>query len=106
MKQRLSSVQHAYLAGFIDGDGSIYVQAKPNAAYRYGFQITSYIVLFQSAKSKQHFVTLCALIGTGYMRERKDGILEYIINKQEAIRELLGGIRPYAVLKSKQIALM
>ena len=41
---------YAYLAGFLDGDGSIYVRAKPNLSYKYGFQIAPYIVFFQSKK--------------------------------------------------------
>ena len=106
MQKGLSSQQKAYLAGFIDGDGSIYVQAKQNTSYRYGFQIAPYIVLFQSAKDRINFQNLCSLIGIGYMRERKDGILEYIINRQEAILEILSAIGPHVILKRKQVSLM
>src|SRR3990172_13265327 len=106
MQKGLSSQQKAYLAGFIDGDGSIYVQAKQNTSYRYGFQIAPYIVLFQSAKDRINFQNLCSLIGIGYMRERKDGILEYIINRQEAILEILSAIGPHVILKLKQVSLM
>ena len=106
MLKGLSSTQVAYIAGFIDGDGSIYVQSKPNTSYRYGFQIAPYIVLFQSSKSKENFSKLCSLIGLGYMRERKDGILEYIVNKQDAVYSLIKKIAPYIMLKKKQIVLM
>ncbi len=40
----LTPTQAAYVAGFLDGDGSIFVRLKPNAAYRYGFQIAPYVV--------------------------------------------------------------
>ena len=76
MYKRISLTQRAYLAGFLDGDGSIYVRAKPNSSYRFGFQIAPYIILFQSAKDKKKFEKVCSLIDFGYMRERKDGILE------------------------------
>jgi len=46
---KLSSNQKAYLAGFLDGDGSIYVRAKPNQTYRFGYQIAPYIVFYQSS---------------------------------------------------------
>ena len=102
----LSLTQKAYLAGFLDGDGSIYVRLKPNPTYRYGFQIAPYIVLFQSRKGKVNFEKLCSLIGLGYLRDRKDGVLEYIINRKENLRLFLDAIEPYAVLKKKQVVLM
>ena len=40
------------------------------------------------------------------MRERKDGILEYTVNKIAEIRELLEAIYPYTILKKRQIELM
>ena len=102
----LSLTQKAYLAGFLDGDGSIYVRLKPNPTYRYGFQVAPYIVLFQSRKGKVNFEKLCSLIGLGYLRDRKDGVLEYIINRKENLRLFLDAIEPYAVLKKKQVVLM
>jgi hypothetical protein len=106
MVMLLSKVEKAYLAGFLDGDGSIYVRAKPNSDYRFGFQIAPYIILFQSAKGKENFQQLCKLIGFGYMRDRKDGVLEYTINKISDIRVFLTAIYPYTILKQKQIELM
>src|SRR3989344_3039326 len=106
MVKSLIPTEKAYIAGFLDGDGSIYVRAKPNSDYRFGFQIAPYIILFQSSKGKEKFEDLCKLIGFGYMRERKDGILEYTINKIADIKELLEVIYPYTILKRKQIELM
>ncbi|QQG43076.1 MAG: hypothetical protein HYW45_02610 [Candidatus Daviesbacteria bacterium] len=106
MVKLLSEVKKAYIAGFLDGDGSIYVRAKPNSDYRFGFQIAPYIILFQSSKEKEKFTELCKLIGFGYMRERKDGVLEYTINKIADIREFLKAIYPFSILKKRQIELM
>ncbi|MEK7465012.1 MAG: LAGLIDADG family homing endonuclease [Patescibacteria group bacterium] len=106
MLKRLTSVQKAYLAGFLDGDGSVYVRAKPNPTYRYGFQIAPYVVLFQSSKESDSFSELCKLIDVGHLRTRSDGILEYVISKAGEIREFLHCVAPYVVLKKRQIALM
>ena len=106
MIKLLSPTQLAYIAGFLDGDGSIYVRAKPNPTYRYGFQIAPYIVFFQSSKSKKDFAKITKLIGVGYTRERKDGILEYTINRIEYSKEFLEAIYPFVILKRKQTALM
>ena len=104
--QNLSSTQKAYLAGFLDGDGSIYVRLKPNTDYRYGFQIAPYIVLFQSKKELEKFKKICSLISLGYIRERKDGIIEYTIGRKEAIRAFLKMVQPYLIMKREQAALM
>jgi len=94
------------MAGFLDGDGSVYVRAKPNPTYRYGFQVALYIVLYQSKKSKKNFAKVCALIGYGNLRERNDGVLEYIINKIDDVQDFLQCIRPFVILKHKQVELM
>lgn len=104
--KKISSTQKAYLAGFLDGGGSIYVRLKPNADYRYGFQVAPYIVLFQSKKELGKFERVCSLIDIGYIRERKDGILEYTIGREEAIRSFLKMVGPYLIMKKEQAALM
>lgn len=102
----VSSIKRAYLAGFLDADGSIYVRLKPNQTYRYGFQVAPYIVFFQSSKARSRFEEVCSLIGIGSMRERKDGILEYTIGRKEAIEAFLKEISPYLILKKNQADLM
>ena len=102
---KLSLVQKSYIAGFLDADGSIYVQAKINKTYKYGYQIAPYVVLFQSKQDKG-FEQICRLIGAGYIRERKDGITEYIIGRLDEIVEFLKTIEPYVLLKKEQIQLM
>src|SRR3989338_1210706 len=100
MFKSLSSTQKSYLAGFLDGDGSIYVRLKPNSTYKYGFQVAPYIVFFQSKKDRANFEKICSLCGLGYIRERKDGILEYIINKKDSIRRFLIAVQPHVILKA------
>ena len=106
MLQSLSSIKKAYIAGFLDADGSIYVQAKPNHSYRYGFQIAPYIVFFQSQKDEEAFKEVCDLIGYGHLRRRKDGILEYIVSKIDDIKDFLKIISPFLIMKKNQAELM
>ena len=94
MLKKLSTTKKAYIAGFLDGDGSIYVRAKPNSTYRYGFQIAPYVVLFQSQKDQENFAKVCEPIGYGKTRVRKDGILEYSINKTMILKNFLNAYIP------------
>jgi len=69
MKKLISQTKRAYLAGFLDGDGSIYVQLKPNKTYKFGFQIAPYIVLFQSQKDQKNFEHLCSIINHSFAKK-------------------------------------
>ncbi len=106
MSQLISLTKRAYLAGFLDGDGSIYVRAKPNNSYKYGFQVAPYIVLFQSCKDKENFTKICSIANLGYLRERNDGILEYIIGKKDNIEKFISLVEPYVLMKKEQISLL
>jgi hypothetical protein len=46
------------------------------------------------------------MIGLGHLRERSDGILEYIVSKHDAVNVILKIIKPYTILKKEQVALM
>ena len=102
----ISSEQKSYLAGFLDGDGSIYVRLKPNSTYRFGFQMIAYVAFFQSGKHREEFEKVCELMPYGMIRVRKDGILEYTISKQEEITEFLLSIKDYLVMKKPQAELV
>ena len=100
-----SSKFSTYLAGFLDGDGSIYVRAKPNSSYKYGYQIAPTIAFFQSRKNEK-FPELCKRITYGTLRVRKDNIFEYTISKQGEIKNFLRSVLPHLVLKQEQAQLM
>jgi len=103
--KNLSSEKKSYLAGFLDGDGSIYVRLKPNSTYRFGYQMIAYVAFFQSVSHREEFERVCNLIPYGSMRVRKDGILEYTISRQEEIKEFLLDIKDYLVMKKPQAEL-
>ncbi len=46
------------------------------------------------------------LVGRGYIRKRKDGIIEYILGDIESIQYLLSNLKPHLRLKRKQADLM
>ena len=102
----LSKTKAAYLAGFLDGDGSIYVKLKPNKTYRYRFQVSINIVFFQSIKEEDSLKIIQKIVKRGYLRQRKDNIVEYIIGDEKSIVDFLELIEPFLILKKKQAKLM
>jgi intein-encoded DNA endonuclease-like protein len=103
---RFTPTERAYIAGFLDGDGSIYVQAKKNDTYRYGYQVAPAIVFFQSAKSEKLFTEFHEFLNLGLMRKRKDGVMEITVGRIAELLQLIEVVKPYTRLKRKQLELL
>jgi len=102
----MKETNKAFIAGFLDADGSIYVRLKPNKSYRFGFQIAPYIVFFQKQDKVRILEHIKNLLIVGYLRKRKDGIVEYTIGDVAGIKKVIKTVLPYIVLKKEQAELM
>lgn len=94
----------SYLAGFLDADGSIYIQLKKNETYKYKFQISPSVVFFQ--KNATVLELIHKKLAFGYLRRRKDGLTELIVGDRDSIEKLLLSVLPYLISKRKQADLM
>ena len=106
MCMKLSITKRAYIAGFLDGDGSVYVRIKPNNTYRFRYQVAPSIVFFQSEKMKEKFQEFQQLLGLGTMRRRKDGMLELTVSRIAELETLIEIVKPFVFLKKRQIELL
>lgn len=91
--------QKAYIAGFLDGDGSIMAQLVYRKDYKLGYQIRTSIVFYQKTKHRQFLDWLKAQLRHGYVRDRNDGMSEYTIVGLAEIKEVLELLYPYLRLK-------
>ena len=96
----------SYIAGFLDADGSIYVQLKQNSTYRYKFQIAPSVVFYQKKTEKVGLPEIQKKLGLGYIRYRNDGMVELVINDRKSINTLLIKTLPHLILKVDQARLM
>lgn len=104
--KKITNFQKAYIAGFLDGDGSVYIKLTKNDSYKYGYQIAPYIIFYQKDKYINFLEGLKSLLGVGYTRLRKDGVAEYIIGDEKSLIEFAKQILPFSKLKSKQLKLL
>jgi len=102
----LKEEQKAYIAGFLDGDGSIYVRLKPHKEHKYHYQIVPVISFSQSEKSREYLLELKDIIGKGYLRKRNDGMLEYVIGDLASLKEVTAELLPYLKLKKVRAMLL
>lgn len=99
---KLSEVDKAYIAGFLDGDGSINGQIARRKDYVFGFQVRVSITFFQ--KTSRHWIILWLhkKLGSGTVRKRSDGMSEYAIVGPQSVEVFLEHIQPYLKIKRRQ----
>lgn len=99
----IDSTELAYIAGFLDGDGSIFFQIISRPDYKLKFQIRSSIAFYQDTTNKEILEWLKEMFGAGYIRHRKTGIRDYTIVDSKEVKKILELLKPYVKLKKKQV---
>ena len=95
----------AYIAGFLDGDGSIFFQLIRKKDYRLGFQIRTTLAFYQKTENEQILLWLKQQFSSGYIRHRKTGISDYTIVEAREVRRILELLRPHVRLKQEHVRL-
>ena len=101
----MDSTTLAYIAGFLDGDGSIFFQIIPRKDYKQKFQIRSSIAFYQKTKYVFILDWLKDVFDCGYIRHRKTGISDYTIVESGNVLRILELLKPFVRLKKKQVEL-
>ena len=101
----MDSTKLAYIAGFLDGDGSIFFQIVPRKDYKLGFQIRSSVLFSQKTESVKILMWLKKIFKSGYIRNRKTGMSDYTIVEFKEVEKILLALQPYVKLKKKQLEL-
>jgi len=93
----------SYLAGFLDGDGSIHFQFVRQKEYRFGFYIRSSMSLTQSTSARWGLEILQDLIGGGYLRDRGTGMSDLVVTSRPLLYKTLIQVEPYVVFKKEHV---
>ena len=95
----------AYIAGFLDGDGSVFFQIVPRSDYRNRFEVRASIAFYQKTENVEILHWLKKQFGVGYIRHRKTGISDYTVVGHAEARRILQMLQPYVRLKKRQVVL-
>ncbi len=97
-----SKIHLAYIAGFLDGDGSLMLQVKKRSDTKVGVRFMATICLYQDTRHEKDLYWMRNIFGIGYISKRKDGISELRINGHKTILNILQKLKPFVRFKKIQ----
>ena len=103
---KANSTDFAYIAGFLDGDGSIMLQIHRRKAGKETFRVKTVICFYQDSRHIDKIEWIKGVLGCGYVYTRRDHITELRIEGFQRVFEVLSHLKPYLRFKKKQVDLM
>ncbi len=105
-RSSVTDTEHAYIAGFLDGDGSLMFQLKKRADSTRGVRFMATICLYQDSRHDAPLAWMKTRLKCGYVSKRNDGMTELRINGFSQVRETLEALQPHLRFKKKQTKLL
>ena len=100
MGSRLNNL--AYIAGFLDGDGSLMLQVKKRKDSKTGRRFMATICFYQDSRHDRPLKWIREVFSIGYISKRNDGMTELRINGFSQIRNILSDLLPFIRFKTIQ----
>jgi hypothetical protein len=97
-----SKTDLAYIAGFLDGDGSLMLQIKKRKDSTTGLRFMSTICFYQDTRHEKTLYWIRSILDIGYISKRNDGMTELRINGYKQVKRILTLLLPYIRFKQKQ----
>ncbi len=97
-----SEIDMAYIAGFLDGDGSLMLQLKRRKDVKSRTRFMATVCFYQDSRHAEPLIWIRKILGIGYIFNRNDGMTELRINGYETIAVILRKLLPYIKFKKAQ----
>lgn len=97
-----NNLERAYIAGFLDGDGSLMLQLKKRSDSKRGIRFMTTICFYQDTRHEEDLVWIKEVLGIGYLSKRKDGMSELRINGYKQVESILDSLIPFIRFKKLQ----
>ncbi len=97
-----SKIKLAYIAGFLDGDGSLMLQLKKRSDSKRAIRFMTTICFYQDTRHEKTLYWIREVLGIGYISHRNDGMTELRINGYKQVINILKSLLPYIRFKKLQ----
>ena len=98
----LSKINLAYIAGFLDGDGSLMLQVKKRKDGKLKYRFMATICFYQDTRHEQPLKWIRDILGIGFISRRNDGMSELRINGFKQVRDIIKILLPFIKFKRIQ----
>jgi len=98
----IKEIERAYIAGFLDGDGSLMLQIKKRKDSKIGIRFMATICFYQDTRHEKTLFWIKKVLNIGYISRRNDGMTELRINGYEQIADILKSLLLYVRFKKIQ----
>lgn len=95
-------IELAYIAGFLDGDGSLMLQIKKRSDGKIGIRFMPTICFYQDTRHESPLLWIRDVFDIGYFSRRNDGMSELRINGYKKVAQILQELSPYIRFKKIQ----
>ncbi|MBI4158195.1 MAG: hypothetical protein HY505_01045 [Candidatus Yanofskybacteria bacterium] len=97
-----SKIDLAYIAGFLDGDGSLMLQLKKRKDGKLKRRFMCTICFYQDSRHEKPLHWIKKVLGIGYLSRRNDGISELRINGYKHVRDITKSLLTFIRFKKNQ----
>ena len=97
-----SKIDLAYIAGFLDGDGSLMFQLKKRKDGKKKWRFMCTVCFYQDSRHEKTLHWIRDKLDIGYISKRNDGMSELRINGFKQIRNILKDLSPFIKFKREQ----
>ncbi len=97
-----SKIHLAYIAGFLDGDGSLMLQIKKRKDGKSKQRIMATICFYQDSRHEKYLFWIKKILKIGYISRRNDGMTELRINGFKQVLKIINCLLPYIKFKKHQ----
>jgi len=102
-QKTIQNTDYAYIAGFLDGDGSVIVQIKNRTDTKRGWRLMFTICFYQDVRHEKPLFWIKDKLGAGYISHRNDGMTELRINGYAKVKHILEKLQPFIKFKKVQV---
>jgi hypothetical protein len=98
-----SNIKLAYVAGFLDGDGSLMLQIKKRKdGNKSKLRFMPTICFYQDSRHEDSLYWIRDIFEIGYISRRNDGMTELRVNGYKQVRNILKSLLPFIRFKKIQ----
>ena len=97
-----SKIDLAYIAGFLDGDGSLMLQIKKRKDGKLKRRFMCTICFYQDSRHEETLYWIRNIFNIGYVSRRNDGMTELRINGYKQVKDILQSLIPFIKFKKEQ----